>query len=268
MLKTLGALCLVGSNLSDIVMAKGGKEDSVKLFSVVFEDGKEINLLNTLEDIPRYFGKKGPSGTLPYPPSFSFPRSFEYSMNLGTLTNLEKRQFKVYEGSQKAVFDAFHNRVRIERESRIFHEKDTEVMIFDFEKMRLLISDPNKHLCLNFNMKDISPVSMVPKDQDQILIADAMASIWTGPEITEEESSSSKQKIDWTPPMTKYLGEYTVKTSSSQEENISTDSLHIFVNNYSFINLEEKYLSTGGSYGAHTMYLWQHIVPEVDDQSD
>ena len=87
----------------------------------------------------------------------------------------------MYDGSQKAIFDSFHNRVRIERESRIFHEKDTEVMIFDFEKMRLLISDPTKHLCLNFKMVDISPVSMVPREQDQIFISEALQSIWTGP---------------------------------------------------------------------------------------
>ena len=58
------------------------------MFSVIFEDGKEINLLNALDDIPRHFGKKI-AAVLPYPKSFSFPRSFEYSMSLGTVTGLD-----------------------------------------------------------------------------------------------------------------------------------------------------------------------------------
>lgn len=161
------ALFCVGSNLGSFVAAKNNKEDSAKLYSVVFEDGKEISLLQALEDVPRHFGKKSLSGTLPYPPGFSFPRSFEYIMNLGTVTNLQNpRQFKVFDGTQKTIFDAVHNRVRIERETRVFHEKDNEVLIFDFEKMRLLVSDPTKQLCLNFKMIDISPVSMVPRDSD------------------------------------------------------------------------------------------------------
>ena len=39
------------------------------------------------------------------------------------------------------------------------------------------------------------------------------------------------------------------------------------MNYYSFINLEEKYQSTGGSSGASTLYLWKHIVPEVEELS-
>jgi len=46
---------------------------------------------------------------------------------------------------------------------------------------------------------------------------------------------------------------------------LSKDSLHIFVNNYSFINLEEKYLSTGGAFGAKTFYLWKLLVPEKEE---
>lgn len=44
---------------------------------------------------------------------------------------------RVFEGSQHGIVDGLHNRVRIERETRIYHEKDTEVMNFDFEKMKL-----------------------------------------------------------------------------------------------------------------------------------
>lgn len=88
-------------------------------------------------------------------------------MNLGIVTNLtEPSKVKVYEGSQSTIVDSVHNRVKIERETRIFHEKDVEHLNFDFEKMRLLVSDPTKQLCLGFKMVDISPVSMMPREND------------------------------------------------------------------------------------------------------
>ena len=88
-------------------------------------------------------------------------------MSLGIVTNLtEPSKLKVYEGSQYTIVDSVHNRVRIERETRVFHEKDTEVLNFDFEKMRLMVSDPTKHLCMSFKIVDISPVSMMPKEHD------------------------------------------------------------------------------------------------------
>lgn len=80
----------------------------------------------------------------------------------------------------------------------------------------------------------------------------------------QPSTDNSSQQPDALPP-TKYLGEYTVITSDSGERVLSKDSLHIFVNNYSFINLEEKYLSTGGAFGAKTFYLWKLIVPEKEE---
>lgn len=60
-----------------------------------------------------------------------------------------------------------------------------------------------------------------------------------------------------------------MRTTSAFDEyaEVSTDNLHIFLNYYSFINLEEKYQSTGGSSGASTLYLWKHIVTEVAELS-
>ena len=103
-------------------------------------------------------------------------------MSLGIVANLaEPSKLKVYEGSQHTIIDAVHNRVRIERETRVYHEKDTEVLNFDFERMQLRASDPAKLLCLSFKMIDISPVSMMPRDHDQIIIADALQSLWQPP---------------------------------------------------------------------------------------
>ena len=175
-------------------------------------------------------------------------------MKLGIVTNLQDpSKLKVFEGSQRAIVDELHNRVMIDRETRIYHEKDQEVMIFDFEHMRLQISNPPKRLCLGFRIVDISPVSMIPREHDQILISEALSSLWN-----EAGSNDGSQ-------LTQYLGEYTV-ISSIGDSVESTDSLHLFVNNYSFVNLEEKYLKTGGAYGCKTFYLWKHIKPEEDKQ--
>lgn len=111
-------------------------------------------------------------------------------MNLGIVTNLsDQSKLKVFEGSQHAIVDGLNNRVRIERETRVYHEKDREVMLFDFEHMRLQVSDPDKRLCLRFKIVDISPVSMLPKDHDQVLISEALASLWTVPGSNEETQS-------------------------------------------------------------------------------
>ena len=101
-------------------------------------------------------------------------------MKLGIVTNLnEQTKFKVYEGSQHAILDDLHNRVWIERETRIYHEKDTEALHFDFDNMKLFVSEPVKGLCLGFKLVDISPVSMMPREHDQILISDAYQSLWS-----------------------------------------------------------------------------------------
>ena len=57
---------------------------------------------------------------------------------------------------------------------RIFHEKDKQVKLYEFDKMQLLVSDPDKKVCLKHRIVDTSPVSMIPHDKDQIVIADAL----------------------------------------------------------------------------------------------
>ena len=56
---------------------------------------------------------------------------------------------------------------------RVFQETDTVVKLYDFDKMRLLVSDPIKKICLKQDIADISPVSMIPREHDQINISDA-----------------------------------------------------------------------------------------------
>jgi hypothetical protein len=40
------------------------------------------------------------------------------------------------------ILDAENNRVKIHRINKVFREPDQEVQVYDFQKMRLLTSDP------------------------------------------------------------------------------------------------------------------------------
>ena len=137
------------------------------IYSLEREDGSEVPLLETIEDATRFYesGQRQESQVRDFPSSFAFPRSFSYELTFGLVTR-SNRQERIYEGSQSAVFDAECNRVRMEREMRVFQETDTVVKLYDFEKMRLLVSDPVKKVCLMQKIADISPVSMVPREHD------------------------------------------------------------------------------------------------------
>jgi hypothetical protein len=102
-----------------------------------------------------------------FPPSFKFPESFQFDLNYAQVIDPENQiKMRVFEGSQSVLFDADYNRVRIERESRIFYDKDTSVQLYDFNKMRMLVSDPKKKFCMQVKIQDISPVSLVPREHD------------------------------------------------------------------------------------------------------
>ena len=96
---------------------------------------------------------------------------------VGTLSHQE-RGFKVFNGAQYSIFDAENNRVKTHRLNKVFKEIDTEVQVYDFNRMRLLVSDPDKQRCMLLPINDLSPVSMVPREHDNIKISDAMATIW------------------------------------------------------------------------------------------
>ena len=135
-------------------------------------------MLTVLESIPSYFDI---DDELPFPDTFEFPRSFEYTAAFAKVTSGDKKRKQIFEGTQEAIFDEENNRVRLERETRIFHEKDSEVKLFEFDKMRLLVSDPKKKMCMKLKLTDNSPVSMIPRDHDHIVIMDAIQSLWIAP---------------------------------------------------------------------------------------
>ena len=85
--------------------------------------------------------------------------------------------------------------MRLERETRIFHEKDSEVKLYEFDKMRLLVSDPKKKMCMKLKLADNSPVSMIPRDHDQIVIMDAISNLWIAPQTIEEESVTDEYDL-------------------------------------------------------------------------
>lgn len=86
-----------------------------------------------------------PSG---FPEGFAFPASFEFSATVGTVSNVARGRRKVFNGAQYSIFDAANNRVKIHRLNKIFKEVDSEVQVYDFNRMRLLVSDPDKQMCM------------------------------------------------------------------------------------------------------------------------
>lgn len=92
------------------------------------------------------------------------------------------------------------------------------MQVFDFNRMRLLVSDPDKQMCMLLPISDLSPVSMVPREHDNLNISDAMKTIW-GEKTT-------------------YLGEYDIQSRSVQDQLLKIDTYHIFYNRFSFLHLE------------------------------
>lgn len=87
--------------------------------------------------------------------------------------------------------------MRLERETKVFQETDTVVRLFDFDKMRVLVSDPIKKMCLKKKITDVSPVSMVPREHDQIVISDAMQSLWAHPQARNPSRAANDDDYEW-----------------------------------------------------------------------
>lgn len=125
----LTTLCIV-SQASNVV------DSPFKLY--LKTNDAEIALTKTLVDVEKFFEPQKQ-----FPKGFNFPRSFTYSTNMATITR--KRTF---EATQEVIVDAENNRIRFQKHSRVYSNIDTELLVYDFDKMRLLASDPNKGLCL------------------------------------------------------------------------------------------------------------------------
>lgn len=134
--------------------------------------------------------------------------------------------------------------MRIEKLNMVYLEADHEVRIYDFNRMRTFVSDPDKEICLEFKISDLSPMSIVPREQDGIVISDSFQDLW----------NESRKK-------TQYLGEHDVFVSHSPHSSAplleTTDRYHLFYNSRSFIRLEENFSAKGGAFGVETLYLWK-----------
>ena len=64
---------------------------------------------------------------------------------------------------------------------------------------------------------------------------------------------------------TTYLGEHKVSLRSTSKNLLATEYYHIFMNNYNFLDLEEKYAQSGGSSGSTSLYLWKAFDTEEDE---
>lgn len=120
--------------------------------------------------------------------------------------------------------------------------------------MRLFVSDPTKKYCTKQKIADISPVSMVPREHDQIDISGAFQSLWVHPVRASETDSQAENIVK-----SKYFGEIEITLRSTSKSLIDKEYFHIFQNNYSFLNLEEKFAQRGGVDGASTLYLFREI---------
>jgi hypothetical protein len=69
----------------------------------------------------------------------------------------------VFNSAQSTIFDAENNRVKIHRLNKIFKEVDNEVHVYDFDQMRLLVSDPTKHMCMKLEIADLSSFTAKPE---------------------------------------------------------------------------------------------------------
>lgn len=168
---------------------------------------------------------------------------------MGTVTQRDG-DMRVFNGAQETIFDAENNRVKHHRVNRIFKEIDHEVQVYDFNRLRLLVSDPEKQMCLQMQIQDLSPVSMVPKEYEGIDISIAFQRIWT------EKTS--------------YLGEHDITLTSVSLQPLSVESYHVFFNRFSLLHMEQNYFHEGGAYDSQTLYFFKFVSEEgsPDDGSE
>jgi len=72
-------------------------------------------------------------------------------MNVGQMAVVsapQKFSGKVYQSRQNVILDAENNRLKIDKLNMFFVETDREVRVYDFGKMRVLVSEPDKKMCL------------------------------------------------------------------------------------------------------------------------
>jgi hypothetical protein len=56
---------------------------------------------------------------------------------------------------------------------------------------------------------------------------------------------------------TRYLGKHTIEAKNLLGTSHGSEELHLFFNEYSFLDLEESYVKRGGAYGSKTIYLFR-----------
>ena len=110
--------------------------------------------------MPKFLGAPKPN----HPEDFAFPRSFEFNALVAIVSrNRKSESFKVHNSAQSTIFDAENNRVKIHRLNKIFREVDNEVHVYDFDQMRLLVSDPTKQMCIKLEIANLSPFTAQPE---------------------------------------------------------------------------------------------------------
>ena len=151
----------------------------------------------------------------------------------------------------------------------MFHEIDLEVKLYDFNKMRMLVSDPTKKLCLELKISDISPVSMVPREHDQIRVCDSLKRLWRDPTTIDDDNDlydfSQQEKVV----KTQYLGKSKIRSRNLLGAYQGEEMLHLFYNEFSFLDFEEDFTKRGGVFGSRTLYMFREkVAGEDEDEED
>lgn len=65
--------------------------NEVIIYSLETSSGREVPLLDVLQDLPRYFDQaRDGSEPVDFPTSFAFPKSFSYELTFGKVTRATK----------------------------------------------------------------------------------------------------------------------------------------------------------------------------------
>lgn len=83
-----------------------------------------------------------------------------------------------------------------------------------------------------------------------------------------EDDGFGADPWEQTPAKTKYLGEHEIALYDTATTLLDKEHFHIFSNEYSFLDLEERYVKTGGAFGASTLYLFRELIRDAEERDE
>ena len=105
---------------------------------------------------------------------------------------------------------------------------------------------------------------MVPRKHDQIKVCDSMQGLWMVPDSIDEDDDD--WETDDKQLKTTYLGKHKIRARNLIGTSHGDEELHVFYNDFSFIDFEESYVKKGGAFGTKTPYLFREKVGGEDEE--